>query len=96
MRRSIRPKRAVSLALARTIASSLRSESCKEVERQSLPLGALGSDFYHLSENVYKARREIEATPTRRASAGPASCSTSSSATVTRRPESGCWSRAWR
>src|SRR5262249_3780373 len=29
------------------------------VERQSLPLDALGLDFYHLSENVHKARREI-------------------------------------
>jgi hypothetical protein len=30
-----------------------------QVERQSLPLDALGLDFYHLSENVHKARREI-------------------------------------
>jgi hypothetical protein len=30
-----------------------------QVERQSLPLDALGLDFYHLSENVPKARREI-------------------------------------
>jgi hypothetical protein len=30
-----------------------------EVQRQSLPLDALGLDFYHLSENVHKARREI-------------------------------------
>src|SRR5262249_29157713 len=28
-----------------------------QVERQSLPLDALGLDFYHLSENVHKARR---------------------------------------
>jgi hypothetical protein len=30
-----------------------------QVERQSLPLNALGLDFYHLSENVHKTRREI-------------------------------------
>jgi hypothetical protein len=30
-----------------------------QVERQSLPLDALGLDFYHLGENVHKARREI-------------------------------------
>jgi hypothetical protein len=30
-----------------------------QVERQSLPLDALGLDFYHLSENVHRARREI-------------------------------------
>ena len=30
-----------------------------QVERQSLPLDALGLDFYHLSENVHKARRAI-------------------------------------
>jgi hypothetical protein len=30
-----------------------------QVERQGLPLDALGLDFYHLSENVHKARREI-------------------------------------
>jgi hypothetical protein len=30
-----------------------------EVQRQCLPLDALGLDFYHLSENVHKARREI-------------------------------------
>ena len=30
-----------------------------QVQRQSLPLDALGLDFYHLSENVHKARREI-------------------------------------
>jgi hypothetical protein len=30
-----------------------------QVERQSLPLDALGLDFYNLSENVHKARREI-------------------------------------
>jgi hypothetical protein len=30
-----------------------------QVERRSLPLDALGLDFYHLSENVHKARREI-------------------------------------
>jgi hypothetical protein len=30
-----------------------------QVERQSLPLDALGLDFYHLAENVHKARREI-------------------------------------
>ena len=30
-----------------------------QVERQSLPLDDLGLDFYHLSENVHKARREI-------------------------------------
>jgi hypothetical protein len=30
-----------------------------QVERQSLPLDALGLDFYHLSEHVHKARREI-------------------------------------
>jgi hypothetical protein len=30
-----------------------------QVERQSLPLDALGLDFYHLSENVHKARREV-------------------------------------
>src|SRR5262249_28734588 len=30
-----------------------------QIERQSLPLDALGLDFYHLSENVHKARREI-------------------------------------
>jgi hypothetical protein len=30
-----------------------------EVQRQSLPLDALGLDFYHLGENVHKARREI-------------------------------------
>ena len=30
-----------------------------KIERQSLPLDDLGLDFYHLSENVHKARREI-------------------------------------
>src|SRR3954465_3273973 len=30
-----------------------------EVQRQSLPLDALGLDFYHLGENVHKARREV-------------------------------------
>ena len=30
-----------------------------QVQRQSLPLDDLGLDFYHLSENVHKARREI-------------------------------------
>jgi hypothetical protein len=30
-----------------------------QVERQCLPLDALGLDFYHLSENVHKARREV-------------------------------------
>lgn len=30
-----------------------------QAEQQSLPLDALGLDFYHLSENVHKARREI-------------------------------------
>jgi len=31
----------------------------KQVQRQCLPLDDLGLDFYHLSENVHKARREI-------------------------------------
>ena len=30
-----------------------------QVERQSLPLDDLGLDFYHLSENVHKARRDV-------------------------------------
>jgi hypothetical protein len=30
-----------------------------QVAQQNLPLDALGLDFYHLSENVHKARREI-------------------------------------
>jgi hypothetical protein len=30
-----------------------------EVQRQSLPLDALGLDFYHLKENAQKARRDI-------------------------------------
>lgn len=30
-----------------------------QIERQSLPLDALGLDFYHLGENVHKARREV-------------------------------------
>ncbi len=30
-----------------------------QTEQQSLPLDALGWDFYHLGENVHKARREI-------------------------------------
>jgi len=30
-----------------------------QVKRQSLPLDDLGLDFYHLSENAHKARREI-------------------------------------
>jgi len=30
-----------------------------QVGRHSLPLDALGLDFYHLSENVHKARREV-------------------------------------
>jgi hypothetical protein len=30
-----------------------------QVEQQSLPLDDLGLDFYHLAENVHKARREI-------------------------------------
>jgi hypothetical protein len=30
-----------------------------QVQQQSLPLDALGLDFYHLSENVHRARREI-------------------------------------
>jgi hypothetical protein len=28
-----------------------------QIERQSLPLDALGLDFYHLADNVHKARR---------------------------------------
>ena len=30
-----------------------------QIERQSLPLDGLGLDFYHLAENVHKARREV-------------------------------------
>jgi hypothetical protein len=30
-----------------------------QVQRQCLPLDALGLDFYHLADNVHKARREI-------------------------------------
>jgi hypothetical protein len=30
-----------------------------QVERQSLPLDDLGLDFYHLADNVHKARREV-------------------------------------
>jgi hypothetical protein len=30
-----------------------------QIQRQSLPLDALGLDFYHLSENVHKARRVV-------------------------------------
>jgi hypothetical protein len=30
-----------------------------QIQRQSLPLDELGLDFYHLSENVHKTRREI-------------------------------------
>lgn len=30
-----------------------------QVERQSLPLDALGLDFYHLADNVHKARRVV-------------------------------------
>jgi hypothetical protein len=30
-----------------------------QIGRQGLPLDALGLDFYHLSENVHKARREV-------------------------------------
>ena len=30
-----------------------------QIRRQSLPLDDLGLDFYHLSENVHKARREV-------------------------------------
>lgn len=30
-----------------------------QIKRQSLPLDELGLDFYHLGENVHKARREI-------------------------------------
>jgi hypothetical protein len=30
-----------------------------QVQRHSLPLDALGLDFYHLGENIHKARREI-------------------------------------
>ncbi len=30
-----------------------------QVQKQSLPLDALGLDFYHLSANVHKARREV-------------------------------------
>ncbi len=30
-----------------------------QIQRQSLPLDDLGLDFYHLSENVHKARREV-------------------------------------
>src|SRR4051812_12249028 len=30
-----------------------------QIERQGLPLDDLGLDFYHLGENVHKARREI-------------------------------------
>ena len=30
-----------------------------QIQRQNLPLDDLGLDFYHLSENVHKARREI-------------------------------------
>ena len=29
-----------------------------QVQAQSLPLDALGLDFYHLSEHMHKARRE--------------------------------------
>lgn len=30
-----------------------------QIERQNLPLDALGLDFYHLAENVHKARRAV-------------------------------------
>jgi hypothetical protein len=30
-----------------------------QIERQGLPLDDLGLDFYHLGENVHKARREV-------------------------------------
>jgi hypothetical protein len=30
-----------------------------QIQRQSLPVDELGLDFYHLSENVHKARREV-------------------------------------
>jgi hypothetical protein len=30
-----------------------------QVQRQSLPLDALGLDFYHLAENIHKARRAV-------------------------------------
>jgi hypothetical protein len=30
-----------------------------QIQRQSLPLDDLGLDFYHLSENVHKARRDV-------------------------------------
>jgi hypothetical protein len=31
----------------------------KQIERQSLPLDAVGLDFYHLADNVHKARRVV-------------------------------------
>jgi hypothetical protein len=31
----------------------------KQIETQSIPLDALGLDFYHLAENVHKARRAV-------------------------------------
>jgi hypothetical protein len=43
-----------------------------QVKRQSLPLDDLGLDFYHLSENVHKARRAVfgEEDPKDKAAAG--------------------------
>jgi hypothetical protein len=44
----------------------------KQIEAQSLPLDAVGLDFYHLAENVHKARRAVygEAAPADEANPG--------------------------
>jgi len=31
----------------------------RQLKEQSLPLDAIGLDFYHLAENVHKARRAV-------------------------------------
>ena len=65
-----------------------------QVERQSLPLDDLGLDFYHLGENVHKARREIYGEDDEAGKEWAGELLHGSSTTATRRPGSSCWSGA--
>ena len=77
-----------------------------QIERQSLPLDDLGLDFYHLAENVHKARRAVygEEDPKDEKAAGnawaggcctrPSTRGTRSYGTRCRRGRAGCAGRA--
>ena len=61
-----------------------------QAERQSLPLDALGLDFYHLGENVHKARARSTGRRTQQARSGRRRCCTPSSTKATKGPGSSC------